>query len=93
MRLAELTLNLLHLCTPLEDVDRQANDTILVCDSVGDRLANPPVGIGGEFTPLGGVELLHGLVEAQTPFLNQGKQGQSPALIFFGDGDHKSEVY
>ena len=55
----------------LADVHREADGAPVVGDGAGDGLPDPPVGVGGEAEAPLGVELLHGLEEADVALLDQ----------------------
>ena len=76
----------------LGEVHRQADGARLTGDRPGHALANPPEGVGRELVAAGGVEFLHGALEAQGALLDQIEQFQALALVFLGDADHQAQV-
>ena len=63
-----------------------------VGDAAGDRLADPPGGVGGELEPFAPVELLDRVNQAQVPFLDEVEERELGGLVFLGDGDHETQV-
>ena len=76
----------------LADMDRQADRAALVGDRAGDRLADPPGGVGAEFEAALVVELVGGLHQADVAFLDQIQEGEAATDVFFGDGDDQAEI-
>src|SRR5690606_13471316 len=64
----------------------------LVRDGAGDRLPDPPGGVGGELVSAGVVELLHRADEPQVALLDQVEQGQTAAQVALGDRHHQAQV-
>ncbi len=64
----------------------------LVGDGAGDRLANPPGGVGGELVATAVFELVHGFHQADVAFLDQVQELQAAVGVFLGDGDHQAQV-
>ena len=71
---------------------RDADGAGLVSDRPGDGLTDPPCGVSGELVPLGVVELLHRLDQAQVALLDQVQELHPPAHIPLGNGDHQAQV-
>src|SRR5690349_9710043 len=63
----ELALRAPDLVELLDDVHRDADRARLVGERAGDRLADPPRGVGRELEALAVVELLRGAHEAERP--------------------------
>jgi hypothetical protein len=76
----------------LAHVDGQADGAALVGDGAGDRLADPPGGVGREFVALGVVEFLDRAHQADIALLDQIHHGQAVGGVFFGDRDHQAQV-
>src|SRR5579872_280584 len=73
-------------------VHGQPDGATAVGDPTGDRLADPPGGVGGELEPLSPVELLDGVDEAEVALLDQVEEGEVGALVPLRDRHHESEV-
>ena len=74
------------------DVDRKADRAALVGDRAGDRLANPPCGIGAELESPVVVELVGGLHQADVAFLDQIEEREAAAAVLLGDGYDQPQV-
>ena len=73
-------------------MDRDPDRPRLVCDGSGDRLADPPCGIGAELISLVVIKLLHSLNESQIALLDQIQKQHSAAHIPLGNADHQTQV-
>ena len=73
-------------------VHGQADRAAGVGDATGDRLADPPGGVGRELEALAPVELLHRVHQAQVALLDQVQQRQPGRLVLLGDRHHQAEV-
>ena len=73
-------------------MDRDADGPGLIGDRTGDRLANPPRGVGGEFVAAPILEFLHRFHQAHVALLDQIEEGQPAVGVFFRDGNNESEV-
>ena len=71
---------------------RDADGPRLVGDRSGDRLPDPPGGVGREFVAAAVLELVHRLHQADVPFLNEIKELQAAVRVLLGDRDHEAEV-
>ncbi len=73
-------------------MDRNTNRPRLVGNRAGDRLADPPGGIGGEFIAAAVFKFLDSLHQTHVPFLDQVEEGEAAVGVFLRDGDDKAEV-
>ena len=73
-------------------VQRQTHDARLLGQSLENRLADPPHGVGNELETTGFVELLGGLDKPQVPLVDEVRKAQTLILVLFGDGDHEPQV-
>ena len=73
-------------------MDRYADGPRLVGDATGDRLPDPPGGVGRELVAAPVVELLDGADQSQVALLDEVEQGHAAAQVFLGDGDHQPKV-
>ena len=64
----------------------------LVGDRTGDRLADPPGGIGREFIATAIFELIHRLHQADIAFLDQVEELQPAIGVFLGDRNHEAQI-
>ncbi len=71
---------------------RDADGAGLVCDSAGDRLADPPGGVGGELVALGVVELLHSADQTEVALLDEIQKQHATTHIALGDRHDKTQV-
>ena len=69
-----------------------ADGARLIGDGTGDRLADPPGGIGTELVATAIFELIHRLHQADIAFLDQIQELQAAIGVFFGDGDNKAQI-
>jgi len=77
----------------LVDVHGQADGAgAAVGGPAGDRLADPPGGVGGELEALAPVELLHRAQQAQVALLDQVAERQPGGREAAGDGDDQAQV-
>src|SRR5690606_24961914 len=58
----------------------------------GDRLADPPRGVGGELEALAPVELLDGVHEPEVALLDEVEERKARRLVLLGDRDDQSQV-
>ena len=82
----------LHPVDRLADVDRQPDRAALIGDRAGDRLANPPGRVGGEFEAALVVELVGRLHQADVAFLDEIEEGKTAADVLLGNRDDESEI-
>src|SRR5688500_15718385 len=88
----ELALGAADLVELLDDVHRDADRARLVGERAGDRLADPPGGVGRELEALAVVELLRGADEAERALLDQVQEGQPLVAVVLGDRDDQAQV-
>ncbi len=88
----ERALRAVHLLQPLDDVDGHPDRPCLVGKRPGDRLADPPGGVGRELVAAAPVELLDGADQAERPFLDQVEERQALVAVVLGDRDDQAEV-
>src|SRR5215470_9573992 len=81
-----------QLVDRFDHVHRDTNRTRLVSNGTGDRLPNPPRGVGRELVATPVLELVHGFHQADVAFLNQVEELQSAVGVLFGDRDDQAEV-
>src|SRR3954453_18015745 len=90
--LEQLALDAAELVDHLDHVHRDADGTGLVGHRAGDRLADPPGGVGGELVALGVVELLHRADQTEVALLDEVQEGHAAAGVALGEGHHEPEV-
>ena len=73
-------------------MDRDTDGACLICDGAGDRLTNPPGGVGGELEAAAVLELVDCLHQADVTLLNQVEELQATVGVFLGDGDYQTQV-
>ncbi len=71
---------------------RDTDSACLVGDSPGDRLADPPGGVGGELVALGVVELLHSADQTEVALLDEIQKQHAATHIALGDRHDKTQV-
>ena len=76
----------------LDHVHRDADGPRLVGDRAGDRLTDPPGGVGRELVAAAVLELVDRLHQADVAFLDQVQELQAAVGVFLGDGDHEAQV-
>ena len=64
----------------------------LVGQRAGDRLADPPGGVGGELEALAVVELLRGADEPERALLDQVEEWEALVAVVLGDRDDQAQV-
>ena len=84
--------DLVHLADAVDHVHRDADRAALVGDGAGDRLPDPPGGIGGEAEAAAVIIFLDGFHQSQVAFLDQVEEGDAAPEIFLGDADHQAGV-
>ena len=90
--LHELARHAADLAHRVDHVHRQADRAALVGDGPGDRLANPPGGVGAELVAAGMLELVDGPHQAGVAFLNQVEEAQAAVAIPLGDRHDQPQV-
>src|SRR4051812_31643690 len=83
----ELALGTPDLVELLDDVNRDADRARLVGQGAGDRLADPPGGVGRELEALAVIELLRRANETERPLLDQVQERQALVAVVLRDGD------
>jgi hypothetical protein len=73
-------------------VDRDADGAGLVGDAAGDRLADPPGGVGGEFVAALVFKFIDRFHQPHVAFLDEVKEGHASVGVFLGDGNNESEI-
>ena len=81
-----------QLVDRFDHVHRDADGARLIGDGAGDRLPNPPRGIGGELVAAAVFELVDGFHQADVAFLNQVEELQAAVGVLFRDRNHQTEV-
>ena len=71
---------------------RDADRARLVGDRAGDRLADPPGGVGRELVAAPPLELVDGLHQADVAFLDQVEEQESAVRVLLRDRDHEPQV-
>ena len=64
----------------------------MIGDGAGDRLPNPPGGVGRELVAAGVLELVDCPHQAGVAFLDQIEEAHAAVAVALGDGDHQAEV-
>src|SRR5687768_14396487 len=81
-----------QLVDGLDHVDRDADGARLVRNRAGDRLADPPRGVGRELVAAAVLELVDRLHQADVAFLDQVEELQAAVGVLLGDRDDEAEV-
>ena len=81
-----------HAALLLGDVHRQADRPSLVSERAGDRLADPPGGVGRELVAHLPVELLDGAHQAQVALLDQVEERHARLRVVPGDRHDQAQV-
>ena len=76
----------------LDHVDRDTDGAGLVGDRAGNRLPDPPGGVGRELVAATILEFVDRLHQADIAFLNQIQELQAAIRIFLGDRDHETQI-
>ncbi len=76
----------------LDHVHRDADGAGLVGDGAGDRLANPPGGVGRELVAAAIFVLVDRPHQAGVAFLDQVEEGQAAVAVLLGDRDDQPQV-
>ena len=88
----ELALCAADLVELLDHVHGDADRARLVGERAGDRLADPPGGVGRELEALAVVELLRGTDQAERALLDQVEEGQALVAVVLRDRDDEPQV-
>src|ERR1035437_7938889 len=81
-----------QLVDRLDHVDRDTNGSRLVRDRAGDRLADPPRGVGRELVAAAVLELVDRLHQPDVAFLDQVEELQPAVRVLLRDRDDEAEV-
>ena len=90
--LQQLPRDVAHPRHRLDHVHRNADRAALVGHGAGDRLANPPGGIGAELEAAAILELVDRPHQAGVAFLDQVQEAQAAVAILLGDRDDQPQV-
>ena len=90
--LEHLALDTRKLVDDLDHVHRDADRTRLVRHRAGDRLTNPPGGVGRELVALRIIELFDGADEAQVALLDQVQELHTAPGVALGQRHNESKV-
>src|SRR5438105_2535080 len=88
----EGSLGAVQLLHSLDDVNRHPDRARLVRERPGNRLADPPRGVGRELVAAAPVELLDGANQAERAFLDQVEERQPLVAVVLGDRDDETQV-
>ncbi|ENN87860.1 hypothetical protein RHSP_48159 [Rhizobium freirei PRF 81] len=75
-----------------DHVHRNTDRARLVGDRTGNRLTDPPGGVGRELVAAAVFELIDRLHQADIAFLNEVEELQTAVRVFLGDGDDEAQV-
>ena len=81
-----------QLVDRLDHVHRNADGARLIGNAAGDRLADPPGGIGREFVAAAVFELIDRLHQADVAFLDEIEELQAAVGVFFCDRNDQAKV-
>ena len=81
-----------HAAHGLDHVHGHADRAALVGDGAGDRLADPPRGVGRELVAAGRLELVDRPHQAGVALLDQVEEAQAAVAVALGDGDDQPQV-
>ena len=81
-----------HPVDGLHHMHRDTDGTRLICNGTGDRLTDPPGGIGGEAETTVAVKLLCRLDQTDVALLDQVQERQIVTHMLFGNGHHQTQV-
>ncbi len=90
--LQQLAGDVPHARHGLDHVHRDADRAALVGHGAGDRLANPPGGVGAELEPAAIFELIDRPHQARVPLLDQVQEAQAAVAVLLGDRNHQAQV-
>ena len=88
----QLALGAADLVELLDHVHRDADRARLVGERAGDRLADPPGGVGRELEALAVVELLGRADQAERALLDQVEEGKALVAVVLRDRDDQAQV-
>ena len=81
-----------QLVDRFDHMDRDTDRACLIGDRAGDRLTDPPCGIGRELVAAAVFELIDRFHQADVALLDQVEELQPAVGVFLGDGDHEAQV-
>jgi hypothetical protein len=90
--LQQLPRDVPHAAHGLDHVHRNADRAALVGHGAGDRLANPPRGVGAELEAAAVLELVDRPHQAGVAFLDQVEEAQAAVAVLLGDRDDQPQV-
>ena len=90
--LDQLLLHPHQLVDRLDHVHRDADGARLIGDGAGDRLPNPPRGVGGKFVAAAILEFLDRFHQAHVAFLDQVEEGEAAVGVFLRDGNDEPQI-
>ena len=90
--LGEAALGAQQLVNRLHHMDRNTNSARLVGNRTGNRLANPPGGIGAKLKALVWVKLLHCPQQPSVPFLNKIEKIEATTTVPLGNAYHQAHI-
>ena len=88
--LKQLTLNPNQFINGFNHMNRNSNRPGLVSNRAGDRLPNPPGGVGGELEAFAVIKLLDRLHQAHVTFLNQIQKLHATTNVALSNRNHQS---
>ena len=90
--LGELLLRAPELVHDFDHVHRDADGARLVGNGAGDRLANPPDGVGRKLIAAAIFEFLDAFHQADVAFLDQVEERLAAVGVFLGDGNDQAQI-
>ncbi len=90
--LQHLARHAVELVDGLDHVHRNPDGARLIGNRAGDRLTNPPGGVGRELVAAAVLELVHRLHQTDVALLDQVQELQPAVGVLLGDGDHQTQV-
>ncbi len=84
--------SIFQLAEHVDHVDRNADRAGLVGNRPGDRLANPPGGVGRELEAAAVLVLVDRPHQAGVALLDQVQEAQAAVAVLLGDRDHQPQV-
>ena len=91
-RCKQLPRDVANAAHRFDHVDRDADRAALVGHRAGDRLANPPGGVGAELEAAAVLELVDRPHQAGVAFLDQVEERQAAVAILLGDRHDQPQV-
>src|SRR5262249_25884287 len=90
--LEQLLGNVAKLAHRLDHFDGDGDGSRLVGDGPGNRLPDPPRGIGAELVTAAIFVFVDGPHQARIALLDQIQEAQAPIAVFLGDADHQAQI-